>query len=158
MDGLRQYIVCVTAAAIICGIAKTISDEKSVSGTVIRLITGIIMAMTVLSPIVNLELGELPALSGNIIAEAQAAAADGEEKAAQKVNAIINEQLEAYILDKAADLSVTLEIELIRPDNGSVLPEEITLYGTISPYAKTQLQQIITQDLGIAKENQRWIG
>ena len=158
MDGLRQNLIAVTAAAIICGIVKSIADEKTVAGTVTRLIAGLIMAITVLSPVVELELGELPVLSGNLVADAKAAAAEGEEMAAAEVNAIINEQLQAYILDKAADFGAELEVEFLMPDDGSVQPDGIILQGTVSPYAKTRLQQIIAQDLEIAKENQQWIG
>ena len=71
MDGLRQYLISVTAAAIICSICKYFAYEKSASGTVISLIAGLIMAITVISPIVTLERGELPALSEGFITEAK---------------------------------------------------------------------------------------
>lgn len=158
MEGIRQYLIAVSAAAIICGIAKSLADEKTAAGSVIRLIAGLVMTMTVLSPVVELDLRDLPALSGEIIAEASAAAAEGEKMAAAETNIIINEQMEAYILDKAADFGVELEVEFYMPDDGSLQPEGVTLRGTVSPYAKSQLRQIISQDLGIAKENQQWIG
>ena len=44
------------------------------------------------------------------------------------------------------------------PADGSVQHDGIILQGTVSPYAKTRLQQIVAQDLEIAKENQQWIG
>ena len=78
--------------------------------------------------------------------------------AAREINAIIIEQLQAYILDKAADLGAELEVEILMPDDGSGQPQGVVLRGAVSPYAKTRLQQIIAEDLDIAKEKQQWIG
>ena len=36
------------------------------------------------------------------------------------------------------------------------IPIKVRLSGKASPYAKGQLQQIITEELGIEKENQIW--
>lgn len=155
MDGLRQYLISVTAAAIICGICKYFADEKSASGTVISLIAGLIMAITVISPIVTLELGELPALSDGFITEAKDIAAVGEELASVEVNSLIIDQLEAYTLDKAASFGAAPEVKFHLDD--SMQPEAVTVCGAISPYAKVRLQQILEEDLGIAKENQQWI-
>ena len=41
MDGLRHYIIAVTAAAILCGMVKSIS-EKVASGKIIKLICELI--------------------------------------------------------------------------------------------------------------------
>ena len=69
---------------------------------------------------------------------------------------IISEQTEAYILDKAADLHANLHVEVtVGEDN---LPTAVTLSGEASPYARRQIQAIIANDLGISKENQKWIG
>ena len=54
MEWLQQYLVSVTAAGIICSIAKSACDVKTVSGSMIRLIAGIVMTVTVLSPVMTL--------------------------------------------------------------------------------------------------------
>lgn len=158
MDGLRQYLISVTAAAMICGIAKTVVDDKTVSGTVIRLVAGLIMTVTVLSPVVSLDLGRLPELTDGITAEAKQAAAVGEDMAEEELRSIIIERLEAYILDKAAAFGASLQVAVLMPDDGSAQPVGVILRGAVSPYAKQRLQQIIAEDLNIAKEKQQWIG
>ncbi len=158
MEGIRQYLLTVTAAAIICGVAKTIADEKTVSGTVIRLIAGLIMTLSVLSPVVKLNLGELPDITSAFVAEGKVAASRGEELAARQIMIIIKEQLQAYILDKAASFGAELEVEVLMPDDGSAQPEGVILRGNVSPYAKARLQEMIEEDLNIAKEKQKWIG
>ena len=75
MEGLKQYLIAVTATASICGIAKIIADEKTVAGSMIRRIGGLIMTITVLSPVLELNLGELPELTSGLVSEAKEAAA-----------------------------------------------------------------------------------
>ena len=158
MDGLRQYLISVTAAAMICGIVKTVTDEKTVSGAVIRLVAGLVMTVTVLSPVVRLDLSQLPELTAGISAEAKQAAAVGEELAEEELRSIIIDRLEAYILDKAAAFGARLQVEVLMPEDGSIEPEGVILRGNVSPYAKQRLQQIIAEELNIAKEKQQWIG
>lgn len=158
MASLRQYLIGVTASAIICGIVKSISNEKTLSGAILRLIAGIVMTVTVLSPVVDLKLGDLPVLSGDLLAQASAAAEAGENLASAEINAIIKDRVQAYILDKAAAFGAALQVEVTMPDDGSRLPEAVTLYGSVAPYAKVRLQRIIAEDLQIAKEKQQWIG
>lgn len=157
MDSLRQYLVSVTAAAIICAIAKSVSNEKTLQGTVLRLIAGVIMTVTLLSPVLTLNLAGLPSLTDGMMSQAKAASAIGEEMADSEINAIIYDRVEAYILDKAASLGASLEVEIQLRKDGSHLPEAIILSGDISPYAKARLQQIIAEDIQIAKEKQQWI-
>ena len=83
-------------------------------------------------------------------------AAMGENLARDSMADIIKEETEAYILDKAADLHANLRVEVaVGEDN---LPAAVTISGEASPYARRQIQAMIANDLGISKENQKWIG
>ena len=72
--------------------------------------------------------------------------------------AIIKEETEAYILDKAASLGVTLSVEVMVEDGNVPRLSGVQLSGQVSPYARQQLSTWISNDLGISKENQKWIG
>lgn len=157
MEGLHQYLISITAAAIVCAIAKSVSEEKTVAGSMIRLIAGIVMTVSVLSPIVTLKLEKLPELTADLTVGANAAVEEGKEMAAAERNAIIIDAVSAYILDKAATFGAALEVEVLMPTDGDHQPEGVVLYGNVSPYAKLQLQRIIAEDIGVGKENQQWI-
>ena len=60
-------------------------------------------------------------------------------------------------MDKAASLDATVTAEVILSGGDIPVPTQITLVGSVDAAAKTRLEQIILQDLGIAKENQLWI-
>ena len=157
MDSIRQYLLSLVVSAIICAIAKSVTSEKSFTGGITRLIAGIIMTLTVLSPVMTINIADLPILTTDLTDEAAAAAAAGKEMASSEMNSIIIQQTQAYILDKAADFGAALEVEVLMPQDGSSLPIGVILNGNISPYAKTQLQRIIAEDIQITKENQQWI-
>ena len=90
--------------------------------------------------------------------QAKAAAMLGEEVSADEINTIITEQTLAYILDKAESFGARLEVEVQIARDGTYRPKAVTLRGSVSPYAKSRLQQIIEEDLQISKEDQQWIG
>ena len=98
----------------------------------------------------------MPDFSLGYMGDAEDAAAMGENLARDSMADIIKEETEAYILDKAADLHANLHVEVIVGEDN--LPTAVTLSGEASPYARRQIQAIIANDLGISKENQKWIG
>lgn len=158
MEGVRQYVISVVAAAILCGILKSILPGKDAMAGILRLITGIFLAFTVIKPLTRIELGDLPVLSFDYLTEAQIASADGEKIAADAMADIIKQQAEAYILDKAQSLNLQLTVTVTVSDGALPAPVGVRLSGTVSPYAKSALARIIEEDLGIAKENQIWTG
>ena len=98
----------------------------------------------------------MPDFSLRCMDDAEDAAAMGENLARDSMADIIKEETEAYILDKAADLHAHLRVEVaVGEDN---LPAAVTISGEAAPYARRQIQAMIANDLGISKENQKWIG
>lgn len=158
MEGIRQYVISVAAAAILCGILKSILPGKDTMAGVLRLITGIFLAFTVIKPLAQVELGDLPVLSSDYLSDAQAASSDGEKIAADAMADIIKHQAEAYILDKAQSLNLSLTVTVTVSDDPLPTPVGVRLSGAVSPYAKSCLERVIEEDLGIAKENQIWTG
>ena len=144
MEALRQYVISVVAAAMLCGIVVRLFPNGS-GKQMGKLICGLFLAYTVLSPISRVDFSKLPDFSLRCMDDAEDSMAD-----------IIKEETEAYILDKAADLHANLRVEVaVGEDN---LPAAVTISGEASPYARRQIQAMIANDLGISKENQKWIG
>ena len=52
--------------------------------------------------------------------------------------------------------AVTVEVTLSQDD--PPVPEYVEIFGEISPYIKLRLEELIQEELNIAKENQRWTG
>ncbi len=156
MDFLRQYIYAVISGAITCGILMALSEKAKIK-PIMKLLCGLFLAFTVIRPITRLDLAEWVAVSLPYSQEAAQISSLGENLSSEALEAIIKESTEAYILDKATALNVSLEAEITVYGNPPV-PTAVWLSGEVSPYAKQQLEAILTEDLGIPKENLQWIG
>ena len=158
MEALGQYVISVVTASIICGILLTLSP-KGMLQQGMKLLCGLFLTFSVLHPVMNLDLEYwLSQLTGAYDLEGKSVAALGTEYAVASISERIKEETEAYILDKAASLGVTLRVDVEVSSEEPFLPVSVTLWGAVSSYVREQLQEIITNDLGISKENQRWTG
>lgn len=158
MNAICQYLLSVTTAAILCGLAKSVTHEKRAYGTMVRLVAGVLLAVTVIAPITQLHLGDLPTLTDDLTVSASRSTQSGEQLASEELTQIIKHQLSAYVLEKASMFGVELDTEFLLPDDGSFQPIGVVVRGAVPPYVRQRLTQIIAEDLGIAKEDQQWIG
>lgn len=156
MEAIRSYLLSVTAAALICSMVTKLVHKGTV-GTVMKLLTGICMALTVVSPLVDIRLDGLKDLTVDVSQAASKAAAAGENLARQELETIITAQTQAYILDKAEELGLSLSVEVVLSGESYPVPAGVKLEGNASPYARMVLSDYITEKLGISAEDQKWI-
>ena len=158
MEALGRYIVSVSAAAIFCGILKSILPPKGTIGSLLRLMAGIFLSFVVIRPLIQVDLGDLPVISQTYLSDGAAVSAEGEILAGEAMTDIIRSRTEAYILDKAQLLQAELTVSVVLSDDTPPVPVSVQFTGPVSPYAKARLEAILQQELGIAKENLIWIG
>lgn len=154
---MKQYLLSVVAAAIISGIVTKLLGSKGTQGTIGKLVAGLFLAFTVISPLRSIRIGNLSSITAPYSTAASMAVEEGKNQTQQALQARIKESCEAYILDKAQSLDVELEVAVTVSDEDIPAPTSIQLSGNVSPNAKTKLINIITEDLGISKEAQEWI-
>lgn len=154
MAALGQYAVTVSAASILCGIIIAMSTDTR-QKEILRLLCGIFLTMTVLSPFVKTTIPNIFEFPEEYLEQGRAFASSGEKDAAEAMSAFIKEETEAYILDKADALGVVLSAEVSMSDG---IPCGAVLYGEASTYQKQQIINIVTEALGISKENLQWSG
>lgn len=156
MNGVRQYIISVIAAALICSIVNCLLVKKSTYATVIKLICGLFLTMTVVGPLTNLELTDISSYINEFSIDAQALVDAGSQAAETEKKQIIKEKTEAYILDKAASLGLSVTVDVMLESDVNPLPSEVKISGAASPYAKRALTQYITETFSVAEEDQIW--
>lgn len=157
MAFLRQYVLSIVTASLLCSVLMGLTAKTKVK-ELTKLLCCVFLSVTALKPLVGLDLDRWLQESIPYQEEAQSCVAQGEEFARSAQADIIKSKAEAYILDKAAALNGNLEVEITICQEGTPIPERAVLSGQVSPYAKGQLAEILEKDLGIAKENQVWIG
>ena len=156
MDGIREYLISVTAAALLCGILKSLVGEKGNSAALVRLICGIFLALTVIRPLKELNLQDFSLLPTGLLEEARLTSGEGEEYTRQAKEDLIIQQCEAYILDKAQTLEASIQVEIQISQEGEPIPAGSIITGNLSPYARNQLSKTLEEDLGIPQEDQKW--
>jgi len=153
---MKNYILSIIAAAIISAIVKSLVGKKTATAKVIELLCGIMMAITVIQPIKDINFYNIPSYFDSLTADAKEYVQQGALMAEKSVEDIIKSQTEAYILDKADRLGLCISVEVGLDDKNCNIPDRVTVVGNISPYAKEVLSDFLQNDLGIAKEKQQW--
>ncbi len=155
MESMKAYLFSVICASVACAIVGSITAGKGTNGALMKLICGIFLVFTMLSPVTSLKMDALSIFTSDLRENAASAAAVGRSITEESMDAIIKSETEAYILDKAAilDAQLTAEVTL----DAQHKPASVTLCGTVSPYVRYRMESILEEDLGIKKENQQWI-
>ena len=158
MEVLRQYILSVTVAAIFCGLVLSIVPRGQFQ-LILKLICGVFLALLVIEPITRLDPQQIfTRFTGNWETEGEAAAAFGKEMARDTMSAYIKREAEAYILDKARELGFDVDAEVFVGKGDLAIPEQVTIRGNMPEMVRRELEGLIRENLGIAKENLEWIG
>ena len=114
------------------------------------------MVLTVVSPWTHIRIRDAADYFDKIQSDGSLAAAVGENMASDESKAIIISRVEAYILDKAESYGAKLQVEVILSEDPVPTPRSVRIRGSISPYGKKMMTQMIREDLGIASEDQIW--
>ena len=154
---LRQYLLGVTAAALICGIIKSLFPKKGTMGTVMKTLLGLAMVLAVVSPWASISMNNLHHWKDDISLDAQGIASDAHQKAKEELRQRIMEKTQSYILAKADTLGAQVEVSVEVSNDEMTVPSKVRIIGAVSPYAKQAISQMLTEDLGIDKEAQIWI-
>ena len=157
MENIRQYLITVTAAATIAAIINSILGKKGTCAAVVKVLTGLFVAISVISPLLNIKIEQTKSFAKDLEKEAQYAISAGESAALSSVEEIISNEVSAYILDKANTMGLDIEVEVFLNDGYPPQPYSVTIKGDVSPYAKEILGQYIKDNLGIRKEDQKWL-
>lgn len=155
MDGIRQYILSVAAAGLLCATVKGMLPGKGLPGALLRLVCGVFLTFVLLSPVKGLEMPDFSDILEDYAMAGDALAREGKNLADEAMAEIIKAEAQSYILDKARLLreDITVEIGL----DEALTPARAVVTGTVSPYGRAALSECL-ESLGIAKEAQTWIG
>ena len=156
MDTVREYLIGVIVTAILCGVITNVLDTKSLVGTTIKLLAGLLMLFAVVHPWVSISLDNIFDWTASITADGSGFVADGDRMAKEAYRKSIIERTRAYIVDEARELNCELNVEVILSEDAMPIPKQVRLSGEISPYARQTLSAILSERLGIQREDQIW--
>lgn len=156
MDQIGQYVIRLTAAALICGAVMSIADKKGTIGVAVKLLAGMFLTLTMISPWVQFHLNDLESLLDDVQLSADRLTGSAQSATRDEMGKRITDSTAAYILEKAQSLGAEITVEIILDESDIPVPCLVRLSGSVSPYGKQKLSSIIENDLGIPPEEQIW--
>ena len=153
---VRGYILSVVAAAAVCAMVSVLVNQKTATGKIAGMLCSIFLTITALSPLVNIRFQSISDYFNDLSSDAEGYVEDGKSSARESTAGIIKMQTESYILDKASSMGLEISVEVELDDDNNSIPCGVSVSGNVSPYAKQMLSAFLEDNLGIAKENQKW--
>ena len=156
MQHVSEYLLSVTAAAIICMVAKSLVRTNGAAGQMIRIVTGVILIISIISPLHAFRFQNLKGFLDEFQASAEDYVSAGTASAQTAMKEIIIEETTAYIMNAANKYGVELELSIVLSDDTVPQVERIVLTGSVSPYEKSILQSYIYENFGLTEEQVVW--
>lgn len=157
-EALREWIASIICTAAFCAITISLTPKGRVH-TAVKLICGLAMVLSVISPIVKLDFKEYSRFLKKYNDNA-AAFVESANDYSDKLNRLyIQDECAAYILDKAENNGAKLESVSVKAEwstEGYWYPVSAEIEYNCSYEKISELERAIEAELGIAKERQAW--
>jgi len=156
LSRIGHYLITIVAAAVLVSIANTILSKKGAISSIFKLISGLILTITMVSPWTDFQFRDIQSLYSITVSDAANIAQTGQIIAKSQMSEFIMKEVQEYILDKAVAFDAELNVEVTVSTEDPPSITEIIFTGAISPFAKKQLSQIVCEELGVTEEHQIW--
>ena len=149
MNILRTWIIGVTVTAMVLAAAQAVMPEGAVK-RVSRLTGGLVLVLALLHPLMALDTADLSGFAGDLPQTVNT------EEAKDAMKPIIEEELGAYIEEKAGELGLSCKarVECQADENGVPLPRTAAVTGELTARERQVLSDLIARDLDIPADRQ----
>lgn len=153
MEGVRVWLLSILAVSLLCALADALMPKGPVKG-VGKLACGIVLAAAVVSPVAQLDLESSRQWLEDWDVGLEQREEDLKKQVDEEMKPIIEQEYEAYIVDKAAQLEAVCiaRVECRREDGGVYLPETVWISGSLSQQQREELTGTLLEELGLAPE------
>lgn len=155
---LGTYLLSVAAVGLLVSLILSLLPEGPLrrSGTFVG---SLLLILAVLSPLVKLDADTIAQAIARVRMEAREAVSGVETDNREILAAIIKEDCETYIWDKARDMGLVLEEVVVAVEEGVgyPYPTGVAITAGLAPAQQLALMEWIEETLGIPQEKQEWI-
>ena len=153
-----EWVRAIAGAALICAAATALTPKGKVKN-VLKLICGIVLITAMINPIIRQDFPSMSIDMSKYRKDADEIIGSVEEKQNNLSRTIIENELEAYILDKAQSLNTELtsvEVSAKLGDEGFWYPYEVCITANIPQREQSLISNSIEAELGVPNERQYW--
>lgn len=148
---MKAYAMTVICAAFALAILAAIAPDGPGKGT--RQLAGtVFLVLTALLPLGRAQLPKLDL--SRIVREGEQAAQDGSRQYEEAFSECITEEVEAYILTKAAALGLEPQVRVALDPEG--MPQWVELTADAGPQIREVLTEQLSGELGLKREDVIW--
>lgn len=157
MEFLRNWMMGITAAAIILSLADSLMPDGAVK-KIGKLTGGLLLMIVVLRPFLNLNYETLAGSLANYRIEVQEFSSGIEIENERLKKIIIEDRTGAYIQDKAGELGLRcfVEVSCELDESESLFPASVIVSGEMEQRQIDELSKWIEGEIAIPKEKQRF--
>ena len=154
---MRGFLLALTAAAVVVSLLQSLLPK----GTARRIAVfagGLVMILAVMSPLMDLNEHTLTRIISDVLVEHEAMETGIRTENREVLSSIIKDRTEAYILDKAEESGLSLQVEVELDESDYPCPIGVKLKGEYTDDQRKHLTAVIEHDLGISEDSQQWDG
>ena len=158
MDGLRDWILCIAGTALISSVILGLTPEGT-GKKAVKVVCGAAAVTAMLSIVSDFSYGDYSESMARYHAAAEDTVSDAVQESSVQTRFIIEQECEAYILDKAVGLGMEIQeisVTVRWSDSGIWYPAEVKITGSGSEDVTGELKALIAAELGIPEEGQIW--
>ena len=157
MSKVGEYVVSIITVSLINSIVSGMLQNSALKG-IVKTLCGMVLTVCIIAPVLNFEITEWDDLGKGIGDAVSSLVDEGESLAYDALYDRIKQETEAYIQNKATQLNAEIDVEVILNRGDPPIPIGAVISGSVIPYIRQRLENILETQLGIAKENIEWTG
>ena len=156
IQAVREYLLSLVCVSRLTALVLTLVPKGGVRRSA-AIACALLLAITALRPLGGFDTESIASALSRARMEAESARTGVEVRNRELVSAIIKQNSEAYILDKASQLGLDVEAEVeVTADGSYPYPSAVTLTGSAPDALRRELTRYIEDNLAIAEERQTW--
>ena len=155
MEWFRQWLLGITAAAMLNALAKSLMP-KGIVRQIGQLTGGLVLLLAILQPIYRLDEGIVEEAFAPYVGQLETYRQIPEYQNDSFMKSIIETDCSAYIQDKAKEKGLECRAIVIcgGEEGGYPYPSEVTISGDLTDQQRKWLGELIETDLGISSQYQ----
>jgi len=155
MITLKNWLTAILAATLLLTVAEKLVPEGSLR-KIASMTGGLILLIVLVQPLTKLQLGRLQIDYDSYSASIEERQAELQAENEAELTELIVERTEAYILDKAAALGISCQVEVTTKTGEDGIPRPDS--AVLSCGESAELAAYLENELGIPKERQVFHG
>lgn len=155
---MNEWLRSIIYASVFCALALSLTPEGRVKSAE-KLICGIVILLVIFMPLFSFNYDSYASLTAKYTELGKELSESGRDKTQKLNRTLIEDELCAYILDKAKNSGIDIydvSVKLAWDDEGYWYPVSAYISGSFLSAEREKLGAIIEAELGVPEENQSW--